>query len=99
MGYALEYSLYLGNALTAGGALATGLLLCEVHEEAGYLDHAGVVAHNDETARADNCANLLGGIKIKGQVEVLLGEAAAGRPADLNGLEVAALYAAAGSYP
>ena len=95
MGDTLEYSLYLGDALTAGGALAAGLLLCEVHEEAGYLDHAGVVAHNDETARADNCANLLGGIKIKGQVEVLLGEAAAGRPADLNGLEVAALYAAA----
>ena len=88
VGYALEYRLNLGDTFAAGGALSAGLLLGEVHEEARYFDHAGIVAHDDKTARADYCADLLGGFKVERQIEMLLSETAAGGAADLHGLEL-----------
>ena len=70
MGYALKYCLYLWYALAAGSALAAGLLFREVHEEACYLDHAGIVAHYDEAAGADDRADALCRLKIERQIEV-----------------------------
>src|SRR5574344_365139 len=82
-------------ALAAGDALAAAFILREVHEEARRLDHAGVLVHDDETAGADDRADLLERVEVKRHIEVLLRQAAAGRTADLHGLELLAVLDAA----
>ena len=95
LGYSLKYAQHLGYALAAGGAFPAGFLLCEVHKEAGYLHHTGVVTHDDKSAGAYYCADLLERVEIERKVEMLLGEAAARGTAYLNGLELSGLGTAA----
>ena len=45
----LEHAL---GAHPAGRALAAGLVLDEVQEEAGHVDHAAVVVHDDAARRS-----------------------------------------------
>ena len=66
-----------------------------MHEETGGLHHAGVLVHDHQAAGAYNGPHLLQGVKVQGQVQVLLGEAAAGGAADLHGLELLAILDAA----
>ena len=47
------------GADAAGRALAAGLVLREVEEEAGHVDHAGVLVHDDHAAGAHDGAELL----------------------------------------
>ena len=83
------------GALPAGDALAAGLILGEVHEEPGYLHHAGVLIHDHQTAGADHGPQLFQGVEVQWHVQVLLGETAAGGTADLNSLELFAVLDAA----
>ena len=76
------------GAFAAGGALAAGFVLGEVHEEACNFDHAGFVVHDDKTAGTYHCADFLEGVEIKGQVKIFFGQTAAGRAADLNGFKL-----------
>ena len=71
------------RALAAGGALAAGLVLNEIHEEARHVHHAGVLVHDDRAARAHDGAHLGDGLVVHGDVQVLLRHAAAAedRPA------------------
>ncbi len=52
------------------------------------LDHAGVLVHDHQPAGADDGARGGQGFVIQRQVEMLLGQTAAGGSADLHGLEV-----------
>ena len=74
------------GADAARRALAAALFLRELEEEAGDVDHAGVLVHDDDAAGAHDGAELLQGGVVDGHVEVLLGDAAAGRTAELRGL-------------
>ena len=71
----------------AGNALAAGLVAEEIQEILGDIDHAGLLVHDDHAARAHDRAGLGQALVIDGQVEHLLGQAAARRAAGLDGLE------------
>ena len=43
----------------AGGALAAGFVLDELHEELGHVHHAGVFVHDDQAAGAHDRAQAL----------------------------------------
>ena len=89
----LEHAL---GAHAARRALAAALILDEVEEVARHVDHAGVLVHDDEAARAHDGAQLLQVLVVDRHVEVLLGDAAARGAAELHGLEgLAAGHAAA----
>ena len=88
----LEHAL---GADAAGRALAAALLLDEVEEEARHVDHAGVLVHDDEAAGAHDGAELGQRLEVDRRVEVLLGDAAARRAAELRGLELLAVGDAA----
>ena len=72
--------------LAAGGALAAGFILAEVHEEAGHVDGAGVLVHDDQAAGTHDGAQFDHLLVIDGGVEVLHRDACrrrvrrAGRP-------------------
>ena len=89
----LEHAL---GADPAGRALAAALLLGELEEEARHVDHARVLVHDDEAARAHDGAELLQRLVVDGHVEVPVGHAAARGAAELHGLQgLAAGHAAA----
>ncbi len=71
----------------AGHALAARLLLDEFEEEAGDVDHAAILIHDDQAAGAHDGAQFGERLVVQRHVQVLLGNAAAGRAADLGGLE------------
>jgi hypothetical protein len=89
----LEHAL---GAHPAGSALAAALLLCELQEEAGHVDHAAVLVHDNEAAGAHDGAQLLYGLVVNGHVEVLARDGAAGRAAQLGRFELAVVGDAAG---
>ena len=70
--------------LPAGGALPAGLVLAEIHEEAGHVDGALVFVHDDEAARSHDGAQLDDGLVIDRCVQVLDRDAAAGGTAQLG---------------
>ncbi len=81
--------------LAAGGALAAGFVLAEVHEEAGHVDGAGVLVHDDHAAGTHDGAQFRHLLVIDGGIEVLHGNHAAGGSAELGGLEFLAFGDAA----
>ncbi len=60
--------------------------LDELHEELGDVDHAGGLVHHHQAAGAHDRAEVLERLVIGGDVQVRLGDAAAGGAADLHGL-------------
>ena len=74
----------------AGGALAAGLFFGEPLEIEGDVHDAGVLVHDDHPAGAHHAPGGLQAFVVDGQVEHRFGDAAARRPADLDGLEFAA---------
>ena len=78
------------GAHAAGDALAARFLLDELQEEAGHVDHAAVLVHDDQAAGAHDRAQFRERLVVQRHVEVLLGDAAAGRAADLGRLELLA---------
>ncbi len=89
----LEHAL---GAYPAGRALAAALLLGELQEEAGHVDHAAVLVHDDEAAGAHDGAQFLHGFVVHGHVQVLPRDGAAGRTAQLGGLVLLVAGDAAG---
>ena len=89
----LEHAL---GADAAGRALAAALLLGELQEEAGHVDHAAVLVHDDEAARAHDGAQFDDRLVVHRHVEVLAGDGAAGRTAQLSRLVRLAAGDAAG---
>ena len=88
--------MHLRRAGAAGNALAAGLGHAELDEEAGHVDHAGGVVHDDHAAGAHDGADLHEGVVADAEVQHLGGNAAAGGTAGLHRLEgVSAGYAAA----
>ena len=83
------------GAHAAGRALAAGLVLGEFHEEAGDVHHAGLVVHDDQTAGTHHRARRRQRFVIDRAVEILRGQTAAHRAADLHGLEALAILDAA----
>src|SRR5690606_36592054 len=72
----------------AGHTRAARLVLGELQEELGDVDHTGVRVHADEAAGAHRGARGHQGIVLHGNVQVPRGDAAAGRPARLGRLEL-----------
>ena len=62
----------------------------EFEEEAGHVDHAAVLVHDDQAAGAHDRAQFGERLVVQRHVEVLLGDAAAGGAADLRRLELLA---------
>ena len=83
------------RAHAAGHALAARLFLDEFEEEAGDVDHAAILVHDDQAAGAHDRAELGERLVVQRDVQVLLGDAAAGGAADLRGLELLAATNAA----
>ena len=78
------------GADAAGHALAAALLGGELEEELGEVDHAGAVVHDDHAAGAHHGAGGDQALEVDRRVEQVGGQAAAGRAAELHGLELAA---------
>ena len=78
------------GADAAGDALAARFFLHEFEEVAGDVDHAAILVHDDQAAGAHDRAEFGERFVIQRDVEVLLGDAAAGGAADLGGLELLA---------
>jgi hypothetical protein len=72
-------------------ALAAALVLDEVEEVAGHVDHAAVVVHDDAASRAHDGAQVLQSLVVDGDIEIGLGDAAPGGAAELHGLELLAV--------
>ena len=75
------------GSLAAGGAFPAGFVLAEVHEEAGHVDGAGVLVHDDQTAGTHDCPQFGDFFIIDRGVEMLRGNHAARGSAELGGLE------------
>ena len=65
----------------------------ERHEELGDVDHAVVFVQHDHAAAAHDRAGLGQGVVVDPQIDALGRDAAAGRPAGLDGLELLAAAA------
>ena len=78
---------HLRGAGAAGNAFAAGLRHAELHEEAGHIDHARGVVHDDHAAGAHHGADADQRLVADLQVEMLFGNAAARRAASLHSLE------------
>src|ERR1700690_4353544 len=76
---------------TARYALATGFAHAEIHEEAGHIDHAGSVVHDNHAARTHNRAGAREIFVVDRHIEKLLGQTSARGTAGLDGFELAAL--------
>ena len=61
----------------------------EFDEVAGHIDHAVVFVHDHHAAGAHDGADLRQALVVDGRVEHLDGDAAAGGPAGLHGLDAA----------
>ena len=61
----------LRGANPAGNALAAGLVLAEVDEEPGDVDHAGRLVHHDHAARAHDRADLVERVVVDRHIQVL----------------------------
>ena len=93
---AVEDLQHAAVADAAGRTLAAGLVHGEFEEELRDGDHAVVLIHDDHAAGAHHRSGRREAFVVDGDVQVLLGEAAAGGAAGLDGLELlAALDAAA----
>ena len=79
----------------AGRALAARLVLREGQVELGDVDHAVILVEDDHAAAAHDRAGLGQGVEIDGDVDPLGRDAAAGRAAGLDGLELLAVGHAA----
>ena len=75
------------GALPAGGALAAGFILAEIHEETGHVDGAVVLVHDDQSARTHDGAELGDLFVVDRRIEMLDRNAAAGGAAQLRSLE------------
>ena len=82
-------------AFAAGRTLAARLVLREGHVELGDVDHAVVLVEDDHPAAAHDRAGLGQAVEIDGDVDPLGGDAAPGRAAGLDGLELLAAGRAA----
>ncbi len=78
---------HLRRSRAAGNALAAGLGHAELDEETRDVDHARRVVHDDHSARSHHRSHLDQRFVTDLQVEMLLGNAAAGRSAGLHCLE------------
>ena len=79
----------------AGHALAAALVLRELQEVPGEVDHAGGVVGDDHAARTHDGAGRSQALVVDRRVEQARRHAAARRPAELHGLELAAVLDAA----
>ena len=86
---------HLGRAGAAGNALAAGLGHAELDEEAGDVDHAGRVVHDDHAARAHHGADLDQSVIADANIEQFSGKASAGGTAGLHSFEGVAVGNAA----
>ena len=77
------------GADAAERTLAARLVLGEAEEVAGDIDHAVAVVQHHQAAGAHDRADLGQGFVVDGRVGQFGGNAAAGRAADLHGLEAA----------
>ena len=90
---------HLRGTGAAGNAFAAGLGHAELDEEAGDVDHAGGIVHDDHAAGAHHGADFDEGVVADADVEQFSGEATAGGAAGLHGLEgVAVGYTAANAF-
>ena len=76
------------RADAAEGALATGLVLRELQEEARHVHHARGIVHHDQAAGTHHRAELRQLLVVNARIEQRRGNAAAGWAADLHGLEL-----------
>ena len=94
-----QQGVHLGRAGAAGNAFAAGLGHAELDEEAGDIDHAGGVVHDDHAAGTHHGADLDECVVADADVEQLGGQAAAGGSAGLHRFEgVAVGHAAADAF-
>ena len=94
-GDALEDLEHALGAEAAGDALAAALVLGELQEVPGEVDHAGGVVGDDHAAGADDGAGRGQALVVDRRVEQARRHAAAGRAAELHGLELLAVLDAA----
>ncbi len=80
---------HAAGAHAAQRAFAARLVLSEAEEIAGDIDHAVGIVQNHQTARPHDGARRREGLVVHRRIEERDGDASAGRPADLDGLEVA----------
>ena len=85
----LEHLEHAAGADAAGRALAAGLVLGEPEVELRHRGHAVLVGEDDHAAGAHHGPDLRERPVVDRRVEVLLGDAAAGRAAGLHRLELA----------
>ncbi len=90
LGDVIEDLVHALGALPARKALSAGLVLQEVHEVLGHVHHAGVFVHDDHAARSHDGACFHEAVVVDGQVEHPRRDAASGRPARLDGLDLRA---------
>ena len=83
------------RAYAARHALAARFFLHKFQEETGDVDHAAILVHHDQAAGAHDRAEFRERLVVQGHVQVVLGNAAAGGPAHLRGLELLARRGAA----
>jgi hypothetical protein len=76
------------RADAAGDALAARFLLDKFQEEPRHVDHAAILVHHDQAAGAHDRAEFGERFIVQGDVQMLLGDAAAGGAADLRCLEL-----------
>ena len=82
----------------AGGAFPAGFLHDELQVEFGDRHHAVVLVHDNHAAGTHHGAGCQQVVKVNGGVEVLFGQAAAGRSAGLHGFEFLAVLDAAADF-
>ncbi len=79
-------------SLAAGGTLAAGFILAEVHEETRHIDWAHVLVHDDKTAGSHNGSKFGDIFVVYRRVEVLDRNHSSRGTAELSGLEFLPLW-------
>ena len=75
----------------AGGAFAAGFIRSKLQEEAGNVDHAVILIHDNQAARAHHGADCRQVIVVDRNIQVLCRDAAAGRTTRLRSLKLFAV--------
>ena len=82
-------------AVAARAALPAGLVIGELNEELGDIDHAGVFIHHNHSAGTHHGAHFLQALVVNREIDVAIRDAAPRRTARLHRLELFAARDAA----
>ena len=74
-------------SLTAGHTFSAAFSLGEAHEKSCHFYHTGILIHNHKAAGSHDCVKLFHRVKVKGNIQLILHQTAAGRSADLYALK------------